>query len=67
MVVIVANAVALGLETYAGLEEEFGEQLDLVNDVCLAIFVVELAIRLGAYGRRLLSSSATGGTCSTSS
>ena len=54
MVVIVANAVALGLETYAGLEEEFGEQLDLVNDVCLAIFVVELAIRLGAYGRRPL-------------
>jgi voltage-gated sodium channel len=54
MVVIIVNAVALGLETYAGLEERFGEQLELVNDVCLAIFVVELAIRLGAYGRRPL-------------
>ncbi len=54
LVVILANAVALGLETYDGIEDRFGETLDLVNDVCLGIFVIELAIRIGAYGRRPL-------------
>jgi voltage-gated sodium channel len=52
LVVIVANAVALGLETYAWIAERYGDELDLVNDVCLAIFVVELVLRIGAYGRQ---------------
>jgi len=52
LVVIVANAIALGLETYDGVEGRFGDTLDLVNDVCLGIFVVELALRIGAYGGR---------------
>jgi len=50
--VIVVNAVALGLETYEGVENRFGEELGVVNDVCLGIFVVELALRIGAYGGR---------------
>ncbi len=49
---IVVNAVVLGLETYAGIEGRYGETLDLVNDVCFAIFVVELVLRIGAYGRQ---------------
>ncbi|MBA3433826.1 MAG: ion transporter, partial [Actinobacteria bacterium] len=52
LVVIVANAVALGLETYDGIESRFGDTLSIVNDVCLGIFVVELVLRIGAYGRR---------------
>ena len=52
LVVIVANAVALGLETYEGVENRFGDELGVVNDVCLGIFVVELLLRIGAYGRR---------------
>jgi len=52
LVVIVANAVALGLETYEGIESRFGDELGIVNDVCLGIFVFELALRVGAYGRR---------------
>ena len=52
LVVIVVNAVALGLETYEGIENRFGDQLGVVNDVCLGIFVVELLLRIGAYGRR---------------
>ena len=52
LVVIVANAVALGLETYEGIENRFGDELGVVNDVCLGIFVVELLLRIGAYGRR---------------
>ena len=52
LVVIVVNAVVLGLETYAGIDERYGEQLDLVNDLCFVVFVVELVLRIGAYGRR---------------
>ena len=52
LVVIVANAAVLGLETYAGVDERWGDQLELVNDLCFVVFVVELALRIGAYGRR---------------
>ena len=51
-VVILANAVVLGLETYPRVVREAGELLRTLNDVFLAIFVVELAIRLAAYGSR---------------
>ena len=52
--VIVANAVVLGLETYDSIEEDAGGLLDTLNDVFLGIFVVELGIRIAAYGRRPL-------------
>jgi voltage-gated sodium channel len=52
--VIVANAVVLGLETYDSIERDAGALLDTLNDAFLAIFVVELAIRIAAYGRRPL-------------
>jgi voltage-gated sodium channel len=50
--VIVANAVVLGLQTYDDVVEEYGGLLDLLNDVFLAFFVGELALRIGSYGRR---------------
>ena len=50
--VIVANAVVLGLETYEGVDRDAGQALDTLNDVFLGIFVVELALRFAAYGRR---------------
>jgi voltage-gated sodium channel len=50
--VIVANAVVLGLDTYESVDREAGGVLRTLNDVFLGIFVVELAIRIGAYGRR---------------
>src|SRR5918998_1703634 len=52
LAVILANAVVLGLQTYDGLVRHYGETLDLLNDVFLGVFVVELALRIGAYGRR---------------
>jgi voltage-gated sodium channel len=52
LVVIIANAVVLGLQTYPGIEREHGDTLDLLNDVFLALFVVELSLRIGTYGRR---------------
>jgi voltage-gated sodium channel len=50
--VIVANAVVLGLETYAGVEHDAGGLLRTLNDVFLGVFVVELAIRLTAFGAK---------------
>jgi voltage-gated sodium channel len=50
--VILANAVVLGLETYDGVVRDAGGLLSALNDVFLAIFVVELVIRLTAFGSR---------------
>ena len=50
--VILANAVVLGLQTYPGVVREWGAALDRLNTVFLGIFVVEIALRLAAYGRR---------------
>jgi voltage-gated sodium channel len=50
--VIVANAVALGLETYDAIDRDVGGALEGANDVFLGIFVVEMAIRIAAFGRR---------------
>ena len=52
LAVILANAVVLGLQTYPEIVREWGETLDLLNTVFLGVFVVELALRFGAYGRR---------------
>lgn len=50
--VIIANAVVLGLETYDGVARAWGAELRALNDVFLAVFVVEIAIRLAAFGSR---------------
>jgi voltage-gated sodium channel len=50
--VIVFNAVILGLETYDGVKDDVGGLLTTLNDACLGIFVVEVTIRIAAYGRR---------------
>ena len=50
--VIVANAVVLGLQTYQGVVDRYGETLDFLNALFLGVFVVELALRIASYGRR---------------
>ncbi|HEX7293024.1 MAG TPA: ion transporter [Solirubrobacterales bacterium] len=50
--VILANAVVLGLETYDSIDREYGGFLEALNDIFLGIFVVEIAIRIAAHGRR---------------
>lgn len=47
--VIVLNSLILGLETSSAIMERHGSFLVLVDKVCLAIFVVELSIKLYAY------------------
>lgn len=51
-VVIVANTLVLGLETYGGIDREAGDTLNLLNDVFLGVFVVEMAIRITAHAPR---------------
>jgi len=51
-VVIIVNAIVLGLETNDALEDDYGTLFHTANDVFLGIFVVEIAIRIAAYGRR---------------
>jgi voltage-gated sodium channel len=49
--VIVLNAIVLGLETYDTVDDAVGDELRALDKVFLAIFVFELAVRIGAYGR----------------
>lgn len=50
--VIVVNAVVIGLETYPGLMDSYGDWFVRLDGLILAIFVVEIVIRLVAYGGR---------------
>ncbi len=49
---IAVNAVVLGLQTYDGVEDRWSSWLDLLNGACLAVFIVELLIRIGSYWPR---------------
>ncbi len=52
IVLIVANAVILGMETSPALMARWGEALVAVDHVILAVFVVEIALRIYAHGWR---------------
>jgi voltage-gated sodium channel len=52
-VVIVVNAVILGLETYPAIMAEYGDLLALLNGICFGVFVVELVLRIASYGRNI--------------
>ena len=49
---IAVNAVVLGLQTYDELEARWGSLLDLLNAACLAVFIVELGLRVASYWPR---------------
>jgi voltage-gated sodium channel len=50
--VILANAAVLGLETFPAIESRHENQLNLLNEAFFGYYVVELFIRITAYGRR---------------
>ncbi|MEM0944015.1 MAG: ion transporter [Pseudomonadota bacterium] len=50
--VILLNAVVLGLETSPTITAQTGPLLEQLDRICLAIFVVELALKLTAQGFR---------------
>jgi voltage-gated sodium channel len=49
VIVILANALVLGLQTYPGIERRYGDTLDLLNGIFLAVFVIEIVLRIAAY------------------
>ncbi|RVT45688.1 ion transporter [Rheinheimera sediminis] len=49
LVLILINAVLLGLETSASLMQEFGSVILLADKILLAVFVLELLLRIFAY------------------
>jgi voltage-gated sodium channel len=51
LVVIVLNAITLGVQTY-DLSENLESTLTTLDDIFLGIFVVELIIRIAAFGSR---------------
>ncbi len=51
---ILAASAVVGLRTYPSVTEQFGPWLELIDRVTLGIFVVEIAIKLAAEGKRPL-------------
>lgn len=49
LVLILINAILLGLETSASLMQEFGSVILLADKILLAVFVLELLLRIFAY------------------
>ena len=47
--VIVFNGVILGVQTYRSFSPEFLGMLDTLDSICLAIFVIEIALKLFVY------------------
>ena len=50
--IIVANSVLLGLETSKLMEDRFGDQMRLGNQVALGIFIIEALIKMVALAPR---------------
>ena len=52
IVVIVFNGVVLGVQTSRSLSPETVHLLDRLDQICLAIFVIELLLKLWVYRTR---------------
>lgn len=52
--VIVFNCVLMGLQTSAVLTAKCGDLLNLLDNICLGIFIVELGLKIIAYNKNFL-------------
>ncbi len=52
--VIVFNCVLMGLQTSAVLTAKCGDLLNLLDNICLGIFIVELGFKIIAYNKNFL-------------
>ena len=50
LIVILINGIVMGLETYSGIINSYGEFLEFVDQVAIAIFIVEIVLRIYAHG-----------------
>ena len=55
IVLILLNALILGLETYPSVMARVGPLLLALDAAILAVFVVEIALRIAAHGRRFFT------------
>jgi len=55
IIVILINAVTLGLETSPAIVDAAGDALHLIDRACLAIFIVEIALKLYGQGLRFFT------------
>jgi voltage-gated sodium channel len=57
ILVIIINAIVLGLETSPQAMNEYGNLLLFIDKVCLVIFIVEIILKLLAYQRLFIRNS----------
>lgn len=50
--IIILNAVLLGVMTYPALASRFNFAFNLISNICIGIFTVEIALKLFCYGRK---------------
>ncbi len=50
--VILAAGILVGIQTYPSVVASYGERLDVLDQIILWIFVVEIVIKMGAEGRQ---------------
>lgn len=55
--VIILNSVVLGIATSPNISAQFRTVLDIIDKICLAIFVVELVLKFIAYNKHFFSAS----------
>ncbi|MEM6663932.1 MAG: ion transporter, partial [Pseudomonadota bacterium] len=55
LTVIILNAIILGMETSATIMAEAGGLLKTLDQICLTIFLIELAVKLFANGWRFFT------------
>jgi voltage-gated sodium channel len=63
LVLIVANAALMGIETVPALWQAHGSLLQVLNGALQALFVAEILLRLGAFGARPLGFFRDGWNC----
>ncbi len=56
LAVIILNAVLLGVMTYPEITNRFNSSLNLISNICIGIFTVEIILKLFAYGRKFFKS-----------
>ena len=49
--VILINGLVMGLETYKGIMHSYGKVLELVDEIAVIIFTIEIMLRIYAHGR----------------
>ena len=56
LAVVILNAIILGVSTSEYLTSRMGSMLGQIDDLIIAIFVLEMALKLYAYGYRFFFS-----------